>query len=145
MSEFGGLDLSKIFNEIDADNLSPLVLAYVGDAVYEIYVRCSLVATGLTRVGLLHQEATKLVRATSQAQFLHQIEVKLTEEEQRIMKRGRNAKSGHVPRSAEVVDYRWSTGLESIIGYLYLKQRYARLHELLAELPRPNGDKNRLE
>ena len=141
----GFLDLPEAIIEINPENLPPLVLAYVGDAVYELYVRCRLVASGLTRVGPLHQEAIKLVRATCQAQFLHQIEENLTEEEQRVMKRGRNAKSGHVPRSTEVVDYRWSTGLESIIGYLYLKRRYDRLQEILSRLPWPNTEKSTLE
>jgi ribonuclease-3 family protein len=121
----------------DVENLNPLVLAYLGDAVYELFVRCGLVARGYTRVGLLHQEATNLVRATCQARFLHEIEGSLTEEEIRVMKRGRNAKSGHVPRSAEVVEYRWSTGFESLIGYLYLKGRFERLEEILVDLPWP--------
>lgn len=121
----------------DPDDLPPLVLAYLGDAVYELFVRVGLVARGFTRVGPLHQEAIKLVRATCQARVLHEIEETLTPEEIRVMKRGRNAKSGHVPRSTEVVEYRWSTGFESLIGYLYLKQRFERLEEILAHLPWP--------
>ncbi len=121
----------------EADDLPPLVLAYLGDAVYELFVRAGLVARGFTRVGPLHQEAIKLVRATCQARFLHEIEETLTQEEVRVMKRGRNAKSGHVPRSTEAVEYRWSTGFESLIGYLYLQHRFERLEEILAKLPWP--------
>lgn len=131
------LPMLGLEGEPDADNLHPLVLAYLGDAVYELFVRYGLVARGFTRVGPLHQEAINLVRATCQARFLHEIEGSLTEEESRIMKRGRNAKSGHVPRSAEVVEYRWSTGFESLIGYLYLKHRFERLEEILSHLTWP--------
>lgn len=129
------MKINKSF--INADALNPLVLAYIGDAVYEVFVRSELVARGFIRMRHLHQEAVKLVRATCQAQLLHNIEDVLSEEEKRIMKRGRNAKSKRVPRSTEVVEYRWSTGLESLIGYLYLKQKSDRLEEILACLPWP--------
>jgi ribonuclease-3 family protein len=121
---------------LDPEKLSPLVLAYLGDAVYELYVRSYLVSRGPGRVNALHRDAIKMVRAGSQAKVLHQLEGRLTPEEKGIMKRGRNAKSGHVPRHTEVIDYRLSTGLESLIGFLYAKGDYARLEEILSLVPK---------
>lgn len=117
------------------EQLPPLVLAYIGDAVYELYVRTGLIEAGLTKVNDLHRRAIKLVRAGFQAQFLQEIEGVLNEEELAIMRRGRNAKSGHVPKNADMIDYRYSTGFESLIGYLYLKGEQERLAELLAKVP----------
>ncbi|NPV91765.1 MAG: Mini-ribonuclease 3 [Firmicutes bacterium] len=125
----------------DPEQIPPLVLAYIGDAVYELYVRSALVARGITKVNLLHQEAVSLVRASSQSRFLKQIEEQLTEAEIRVMKRGRNANSGSPPKGAEVTEYRRSTGLESLIGYLYLKGDDERLEEILSRLPWPGEDK----
>jgi ribonuclease-3 family protein len=134
---FGLIPVPAQMSQIDPEDLPPLVLAYLGDAVYELYVRCGLVTRGFIRVNQLHQEAISLVRATCQAQYLHMIEDVLTDEEKRVMKRGRNAKSGHIPRNVGVVDYRWSTGFESLIGYLYLQQRFERLNDILSRLPWP--------
>lgn len=120
------------------EQLPPLALAYIGDAVFELYVRLNLVSRGLTRVNRLHQEAVRLVCANSQARFLKQIEEQLSEEEKGVMRRGRNAHSGQPPKGAEMAEYRLSTGLESLIGYLYLKGETERLEEMLSKLPWPN-------
>lgn len=116
--------------DVNPEQLSPLVLAYVGDAVYELFIRTKLAAYP-AKMQKLHRMAVKYVQASSQAEILHAWEPSLTEEEKDVVRRGRNAKSG-VPRSAGVtMDYRYSTGLEALVGYLYLKGRHERLLELL--------------
>jgi len=119
----------------DPESLSPLVLAYIGDAVYELFVRTALVAKGTNRLPQLHRAAVRLVRATSQADFLARIEGMLTEEERQVMKRGRNARSGQAPRGTAVIAYRLSTGLESLVGYWYLRGEIERLEQVLSLLP----------
>lgn len=110
---------------------NPLILAYLGDAIYEVFVRHRLIAQGIVRPHDLQKAATRYVSAVAQATVCRQIEVMLTEEESDILRRGRNAKSGSVPKSAKVSDYRTSTGLEALIGYLYLMQNEARLQEIM--------------
>jgi ribonuclease III family protein len=110
---------------------NPLLLAYLGDAVYEIFIRHHLVARGIARPQDLQKEAAKFVSALAQAKVYKAIENDLTEEERDILRRGRNAKSGSVPKNAKVTDYRQSTGLEALMGYLYLKKDEQRLHELM--------------
>ncbi len=112
--------------------LPALVLAYLGDAVYELLVRAHLVSTGITRVDRLHAETVKYVHAAAQAKTLRALEGSLSEEESAVVRRGRNAKSPHTPRSAGVIEYRHSTALESLVGYLYLKGDAARLNHILA-------------
>lgn len=114
------------------EDLPTLVLAYIGDAVYELAVREYLISTGLAKVNTLHGESVKYVNAGAQAKALYALEGKLSEEEAAVMRRGRNAKSAHVPRGAGVVEYRHSTALESLIGYLYLKGDAGRLAEIMA-------------
>lgn len=118
--------------DVDARQLSPLVLAYVGDAVYELYVRTHLVRQG-GKVHDLHKAAVHFVQAKAQAEIIHQWEPFLTEEEKAVVRRGRNARSS-IPRSAAVTDYRYSTGFEALLGYLYLSNREDRLLELLSHL-----------
>lgn len=113
------------------DSLSPLALAYVGDAVYELLVRSRLLNQGLVRVERLHREALRYVQATSQARLVPQLEAHLTDAEKDILRRGRNARPGHLPRSAAPAEYHLSTGLESLFGYLYLKGCWSRLDELM--------------
>lgn len=112
-------------------DLPALVLAYVGDAVYELAVRGHLINTGLVRVNRLHVEAVKYVNAGAQAKILRALEGSFTEEESAVVRRGRNAKSPHTPRGAGVIEYRHSTALESLIGYLYLKGEAGRLGEIM--------------
>lgn len=111
--------------------ISPLVLAYIGDAVYEMYVRTMLVETTTLSVHGLHLRAAKLVCAKAQAAAFRIIEPMLTEEEREIFKRGRNAHMGTVPKNARILDYRHATGVESLIGYLYLLGRDERIGELI--------------
>lgn len=111
--------------------LSPLVLAYVGDAVYELSVRRHLVIKGLRGVNKLHRVAVKYVCADSQAKVIMALESILTEEEAAVARRGRNAKSGHSPKATCVTNYRKSTGLESLVGFLFLNGNHTRLKEIM--------------
>lgn len=116
---------------MDVMNLQPLVLAYIGDAVYEVYIRTMLVVNKKSNVNMLHKMSVKYVKAKSQADILHRINDKLTEDEQNVVRRGRNAKSATVPKHADVTDYRYSTGFEALIGYLYLTNNKDRLMDIL--------------
>ena len=113
--------------------LPPLSLAYVGDAVYELYVRRNLLKQS-TKVHHLHQLAIRRVNNNTQAALLESILPELTEKEAAIAKRGRNAKSGQVPKNADGVTYRWSTGLEALVGYLYLAKDEERLAWILGQI-----------
>ncbi|HHY36511.1 MAG TPA: ribonuclease III [Firmicutes bacterium] len=109
-------------------------LAYIGDAVYELFVRTDLVSRGLCRGEDLHREAVRRVRASAQAQKLSELLARLTEEERELVRRGRNAKTGQVPRGARVIEYRHSTAFEVLLGYLFLKGKWDRLEEILTIL-----------
>ncbi len=112
---------------------SPLVLAYIGDAVYEIYTRKRILAENPSMPAhKLHIENIKYVKAQSQSNSVSAIEPILTEEEHMVFKRGRNAKSGTTPKNADVVEYHRATGLEALFGYLHLSGREERLKELMA-------------
>ncbi|OQB16032.1 MAG: Mini-ribonuclease 3 [Firmicutes bacterium ADurb.Bin193] len=113
------------------DEYSPLVLAYIGDAVYELYTREMLVSRGNMPVDRLHKEATGYVRASAQSESFKEIESVLTEKEIEIFKRGRNTKST-VPKNADMSDYRTATGLEALIGYIYLTGDKNRLDEIMS-------------
>ncbi len=115
----------------DAGMYSPLVLAYIGDGVYEMAVRSILVSHGNIQVNKLNTKAVKLVKAEAQASIIHAIAEELTPEEASVYRRGRNAKSYTVAKHATMSDYRHATGLEALCGYLYLKQEYERLSALL--------------
>ncbi len=116
---------------IEVMNLQPLVLAYIGDAVYEAYVRTMLVVNKKTNVNMLHKMSVKYVKAKAQSDTVKRIMDKLTADEQDVVRRGRNAKSATVPKHAEITDYRYSTGYEALIGYLYLMKQTERLMEIL--------------
>lgn len=119
-----------------AKTLSPLVLAYVGDAVYELYVRGYVLHYGNAPVNKLHQRSRELVKAAGQTAFYHRVEGMLTEEEAAVFKRGRNAKSHTMAKNADMMDYRIATGVEALFGYLYLAGELKRLGELFeAGLP----------
>lgn len=113
--------------------MKSLALAYMGDAVYEIYVRRHLLNNGMVNLNNLHQSAVEFVSAKSQAKvILHWLEQSLLDnEEEGVVRRGRNAKSGSVPRNTSVQTYRYSTAFEALIGYLYLDERKERLEELI--------------
>lgn len=112
-------------------NLHPLVLAYIGDAVYEVYIRTMLVINNKTNVNMLHKMSIKYVNAKSQSDIVHRIMDKLTQDEQDVVRRGRNAKSATAPKHADITDYRYATGYEALIGYLYLTNDIERLMFIL--------------
>ncbi|MEB3103638.1 Mini-ribonuclease 3 [Ferviditalea candida] len=118
----------------DPSQLNPLVLAYIGDAVYDVYVRQYLISLRNHRPQHLHAQAVKFVSAKAQAQFLKNWLPLLTEEELDVVKRGRNAKSGSVPKNADILDYRHATAFECLIGYLYYSERFDRLRALLDQV-----------
>ena len=115
----------------ELNQMSPLVMAYVGDAVFELAIRSRKTTGRPRKIGEIHQEVVNLVKAEKQAQILRDIEGCLTEEELVVVKRGRNAKSHSIPRHAATSDYRWSTGFEALFGYLFLKGDEKRLQEIL--------------
>ena len=115
----------------DAKMLSPLVWAYVGDAVYELFVRTTLTNNSNSKPHKLHIEAIKYVKAKAQANILSKISEKLTDEEKDIVRRGRNAENHHLPKNATVEEYSYSTAFEALIGYLYLTKQDERLKEIL--------------
>lgn len=110
---------------------SPLVLAYIGDSVYETYIRTRLVARANTQVNNLHKTTINYVKAKAQCEIMKALLGQLTEEEEWVFKRGRNTKSATVPKNADVGEYRYATGFEALIGYLYLSGSRDRLYELL--------------
>ncbi len=110
--------------------LSPLVLAYIGDAVFELFVRSMVIAKGNAPVNKLHKMARNIVNASAQAEMYFIIEPMLTEEEAAVFRRGRNAKSYTSPKNGSLIDYRHATGLEALFGFLYLDGAFQRLEEL---------------
>jgi ribonuclease III family protein len=120
-------------SDADVKQLNSLALAYMGDAVLEQAVREHLIRSGRVKPNTLHNEATRYVSAKAQAYILKTMMEKewLTEEEEAVMRRGRNAKSGSVPKNTDVLTYRHSTAFEAVLGYLYLRSEQARLSELL--------------
>ena len=111
--------------------MHPLALAYLGDAIYEMYIRQYVLSQQNHRPDHLHRESVGYVSAKAQARLLAEWLPLLTEEELGVVKKGRNAKSGKAPKSADVLDYRHSTGFECLIGYLYYERRHERLKQLL--------------
>lgn len=126
-------DMNTKLTAEDIVMLSPLQLAYIGDAVYELLVRTHLLTKGLS-VKELHKATIKYVKAKSQANIVHALEDKLTDEEKAMVKKGRNAKSNTVPKNAEMIDYKYATGFEALMGHLYLSGQDQRLSELFLEV-----------
>ncbi len=123
------INLNRPEEEINL--LSPLTWAYVGDCVYELYIRTNLVNTTNLKPHKLHIETIKHVKAKAQAKLLEGIYEKLTDEEKDIVRRGRNAESHHLPKNANVQEYRYATAFEALLGYLYLTKQFKRLKEIL--------------
>lgn len=111
--------------------LNPIVLAYVGDAVYEVFIRQYLVSLPNHRPNHLHTQATRFVSAKSQSKALKLWLPELSDEELDIVKRGRNAKSGSSAKNADILEYRHSTAFECLLGYLFYKEEYERLQQLM--------------
>lgn len=128
----------------DYRQLNGLALAYVGDAIYEVYVRDYLIQSGLTRPNQLHKTATHYVSAKAQAKLIQQMneQALLTEEEQDIFRRGRNSKSYTSAKNADIITYRISTGFEALMGYLHLTGQKERLEELVQWCIEKVGEEN---
>lgn len=129
-----------------AKQMNPLTLAYIGDAVLELYVRKHLVGKGITRPNDLHQKAIRYVSADGQAHVLHRLIESgwLTQEEEAVVRRGRNAKSGSVPKNTNVQTYRYGTAFETLVGYHHLSGNEERTKEIVMLMFRwiEEGDKN---
>lgn len=126
------MNISKEQKEVDL--MPPLVWAYVGDCVYELYIRTKLVNNTKLKPHKLHIETIKYVKAGAQAEILKKIEDKLTQEEQEIVRRTRNTQNHHLPKNASVQEYMYATAFEGLIGYLYLTKQEKRLTEIFQEI-----------
>lgn len=122
-------------NQVDSYQLNSLALAYMGDAVYEKYVRHYLLTKGNVRPNQLHNRAKQYVSAKAQSAVIHTMIDNgfFTEEEQGVIRRGRNAKSGTVPKNTDVQTYRYSTAFEALIGYHYLQGNTDRIEAIIIE------------
>jgi len=118
-------------NELEINTMSPLVWAYIGDGVYELFIRTYLIETTKLNPHYLHIETTKYVKAKAQAEILQKIDKYLSEEEKEIVRRGRNAQNHHLPKNSDLYEYSHATAFEGLIGYLYLTGENERLNEIL--------------
>lgn len=123
--------LGEIMDKQKANNVSPVVLAFVGDAVYSLFVRERLTFENDGKSGTLNKLATEQVKATAQAEFVKDILQLLSDEELSVFKRARNAKKSTKAKHASVAEYNKSTGFEAVLGYLYLIGDNNRLNFLL--------------
>ena len=128
MDEWINIEKSK--EEINL--ISPLTWAYVGDSVYELYIRTKLVNKTNLKPHELHIKAIQYVKAEAQAKILKDIYDKLTDDEKEIVRRGRNVQNHHLPKHSNVQEYMYATAFEALIGYLYLTKQEKRLKEILA-------------
>lgn len=124
-----------------ARQLNGLALAYMGDAVYEVYIRKFLLESGRVKPNDLHRASTKFVSAKAQAAQLHRLRENnfLTEEEITVAKRGRNAKSGHIPKNTDVQTYNHSTAFEAVIGFLFLTGQLERMEAIIYDILENGG------
>lgn len=117
--------------EVDPKGYSPLALAYIGDSIFDVMVRTIEVSRVNKQVNKYHRDVSKIVCAPAQAKMIRSILDELTEEERTVYKRGRNAKSYTKAKNASTIDYRNATGFEAMLGYLYLKEDFKRLTDVV--------------
>ncbi len=117
--------------EVDIKEYSPLALAYIGDAVYELIIRSLVLNEGNRQVQKMHKRTSSMVQASAQARIITALNDRLTEEEHAVYKRGRNAKSMSPAKNQSVSDYHKATGFEALMGYQYLKKEWKRMLELI--------------
>ncbi|MBF4695868.1 Mini-ribonuclease 3 [Fusibacter ferrireducens] len=131
MNEF--LETLKIdmLKQMDVQMLNPLKLAYLGDAVYEAYIRTYIISKYTMTPNEMSKLAVKYVKASAQAKIVLFLQDELSEAEWTIVKRGRNQKSGSVPKNAILSDYKYATGFEALIGYLYLTGEKTRIYQII--------------
>lgn len=118
-------------SEVDIRTYSPLTLAYIGDAIYDLVIRTIVVERGNRSANNLHKKTIGYVNARVQARMADALEEELTEEEASVCRRGRNAKSYTAAKNASIIEYRKATGLEALCGYLYLQGQQERMLELI--------------
>lgn len=123
--------MEEYIKNIDLQNVSMQTLAFIGDAVYNVYIRCYLASNSNAQTGRLHKESIKYVSARGQAITIDKIIDILTEEEQAVYKRGRNTNIATVSKNVDVIGYKKATGFEALIGYLYLKHENDRLDYII--------------
>ena len=121
---------------MDVNTINIITLAYLGDAIYEVYIREKLIRKGIAKVEELQKFTTKYVSAKGQANILNNLidNNHLTEEELELVKRGRNYKRSSHPKHTDIITYKYSTGFEALIGYLYLSNNQNRLTEILNKI-----------
>ena len=117
--------------EVDIKTYSPLVLAYIGDCVYDLIIKSMMINKGNNKVHKLHEMTSGYVQASAQSFMMREMQEHLTEEEHAVYRRGRNAKSISPAKNQSITDYRRATGFEALIGYLYLNKEYKRLMDLV--------------
>ena len=127
------LKLNFETKDISARSYSPLVLAYIGDGIYDLIIRTVVVNRGNTQANKLHRKTSSLVKAAAQSAMMDALMELLTEEEKAVYKRGRNAKSATMAKNATMADYRKATGFEALMGYLYLENQWERMVYLIKE------------
>ena len=124
---YEGLDMKHT----EPSQLSPLVLAYIGDSIYDLVIKTWVIEQGNMQVNKLNKKTSSIVKAESQSAMIGVIEPMLSEREEAVYKRGRNAKSYTSAKNASIGDYRRATGFEALMGYLYLSGQYERMMELV--------------
>ncbi len=133
--------MERLFNEnCDVEQLSPLTLAFIGDAVYDLFVREKLVCEANRPIKKLHTLAVGQVRASAQADAVQKLMPILSESEIAFLKRGRNAHVHHLPKNGNPRDYHFATALETLFGYLYMKGETQRLRELFNAISKEDSD-----
>ena len=127
------VSMEEIFEmrKVNIKEYSPLTLAYIGDAVYDLIIRTLVVNKGNQQVQKLHKETITMVQASAQARMITALNGQLSEEEHAVYKRGRNAKSASPAKNQSISDYHKATGFEALLGYLYLKKDWKRMMELI--------------
>lgn len=118
--------------EFKPHTYSPLALAYIGDSIFDLVIRTLIMNKGSKAVGKMHKEASSYVNANTQARMYQTIMPHLSEEEMAVMKRGRNAKSGRLPKNADLTTYKHATGFEALLGHLYISGSMDRVVELIS-------------
>ena len=129
------MDIEKFIPQtkdaLDINQMSPLIWAYIGDCIYDLYIRTYLVDTTKLKPHKLHIESIKYVKASAQANLLKEIYEKLTDEEKDIVRRARNTNNHHLPKNSNLQEYTYATAFEALIGYLYLNKNYKRVKEII--------------
>ena len=118
-------------DKVDTREVNVKTLAYIGDVVYELYIREHVISNSREQVNKLHKKTIKYVSAKAQARIVAAMDTELSDEEKDIIRRGRNAEANTVPKNTDVVTYKIATGFESLIGFLYLEKRIERLEYII--------------